>query len=353
MEIRVLDTVALMAPLATSRARPKELLALARAPLYGPGGIFERLHPLFDGKVRGGFEVMQAAQQDGFDAVAAQQMWGLFNPTRPREASDLAVTRLVEWDAQGVARRCLERFAAALAPPAPKRLELALVPGDPAHRSFMAFNHGLSAFGGTPGHLLVALWPTRGNLARLEPALARAVVHNVRFALAPPADPPALVDLLVAEGLAAAFVAEAFPELPMPWHAPFRKPDDWDDALAEVAAIAGVPSYDDLRVNVYGSTAPVGSVRPPVSEPMDAETLAYAAEVVLATRDATEAPRVAAHLYGDEFVAFHGHATAGLPPWAGFEVAYRLVSDALARMGIGVREALGLPAGELLALPPR
>lgn len=53
----------------------------------------------------------------------------------------------------------------------PQRIEVFLLPADPANRNLMVVNYGLSCFGGTPGYLLVEVWPGSGNITRLEPAV--------------------------------------------------------------------------------------------------------------------------------------------------------------------------------------
>jgi uncharacterized protein YjaZ len=208
--------------------------------------------------------------------------------------------------------------------------------------------HGLSCFGGVPGYLAVRVWPSRGNLARLGPALARVFAHNLRWANAPHNEPATLGDFLLLEGLAAAFAAEIFPELDAPWLVAFRAPDDWNAALQAVADIYAVPRYDDLLVNVYGATAPVGAERPPRALRLDTDELEYAHAVIGGALDISDARLIAAHLYGDELLAAQGHPTVGLPPFAGFEVGYRLVQAYLELTGESLPEAIRKPSGEIL-----
>ena len=100
-----------------------------------------------------------------------------------------------------------------------------------------------------------------------------------------------------------------------------------------------MPSYDDVLVNVYGMTAQVGSARPPGAQPLDAEELAYAREVIGGALNRSDARLTAAHLYGDELLAAQGHPTVGLPPFAGFEAGYRLVQVYLERTGANLAAA--------------
>lgn len=57
---------------------------------------------------------------------------------------------------------------------------------------------------------------------------------------------------------------------------------------------------------------------------LDAEELAYAAEVIAPALQDRDARSIAANLYGDEILAFQGHEGVGLPPFAGFAVAAAL-----------------------------
>lgn len=58
---------------------------------------------------------------------------------------------------------------------------------------------------------------------------------------------------------------------------------------------------------------------------------------------------IAAHLYGDLVVAAQGHQTVGLPPYAGFEIAHRLVQSYLQRTGASLAEAVSKTTEEILS----
>ena len=350
MEIIVHDTISLLRPYFTVRTRPKELFAQVQATLLSPGGALEALLAAMKARSRGGFDVMEAAQHDGYEVLFGQQIWGLFNPTRKIEASAWEFAQYADADILSRLNDWLQRFAAFFDHVGmPAQIECYLLPADPANRAFMITTHGLSCFGGVPGYLAARIWPSRGNLARLEPALARVFAHNLRWANAPQIEPATLGDFLVLEGLAAAFVAEMVPELDAPWLVAFRAPDDWDAALQSVAEMYGAPRYDEVLVNVYGATAPIGAERPPRALPLDTEDLEYARAVIGGAIDLSDAHLIAAHLYGDELLAAQGRPTVGLPPFAGFEVGYRLVKAYLEHTGEGLREAIGKPTGEILA----
>lgn len=352
MEIVVQDTLSLLRPLFTARIRPKALLARAQEPLFGPDGLRGWMRVPMARKEAGGYAVMQAAQQDGYDVLMAQQMWGLFDPERKPEASAWAFDRLLAVDALGRARSWLRAAAAML--PAPRdlaRLTCILVPADPVNRNLMVLNHGLSVFGGVPGYVVAEVWPSEGNLTRLHAALARAVAHNMRWAFAPvPGDRAVtLGDLLVLEGLGAAVVAAACPDhAGAPWLVVGQPADDWPAALAAVAGLYGAAAYDEIGFNVYGARFSSGPP-PPEARPLDAEERAYARDVI-GPALATSAPGlVAAYLYGDALVSPQGHRTMGLPPYAGVEVGYHLVQAYLRGSGRTVAEAVRVPTTEIIA----
>lgn len=351
MQIVVHDTVTLLQPLFTSRERPKDLFRKAHPILFGPGGLSEAMQPVMKERDRHGFGVMAAVQQDGYEVLFGQQAWGLFNPTRRRELSDWEFAQLAAFDMCGRLETWLGEFAGSFQALAkPERIACFVLPGDPANRTFMADNHGLSLFGGVPGFILARAWPSPGNLARLKAALARAFAHNLRWANAPSNGRPSLADFLALEGLAAAFVSRAVPEsLIEPWLVAFRKPDDWEATLSWVARQYGVTRYDNVMVNVYGSAAPVGPARPPDAVPLTPDELAYARAVITEALAETEPNRIAAYLYGDHLAAAQGHPSVGLPPYAGFEVAYRDVQAYLRASGQDLQQALMMPSDALFA----
>ncbi|MBV9789744.1 MAG: hypothetical protein JOZ51_16275, partial [Chloroflexi bacterium] len=158
-----------------------------------------------------------------------------------------------------------------------------------------------------------------------------------------------LGDWLVLEGLSAAFVeAAGAPLNTAPWLVAFAKPDDWDQALAHVAQFYQLASYNDLVVNVYGGQVPIGSERPPQARPLDVEDVEYATEIIKAALDVTDATTIAAYMYGDAIVAMQGHPAVGLPPYAGFEVGYRLVQAYLRQSEQRLSEAFVMSSREIL-----
>lgn len=350
--IVVHDTIAQFQPLFTSRERPKALFSRAQE-IISPDGMTGRLHHALADRRRNGFDVMSAAQHDGYESLMGQQGWGLFNPTRSRDASDWEFARyeqaaILEQIDRAVTE-CVRRLELTEAQAARlPQIQCFLLPADPANRTFMALNHGLSGFGGAPGYLLLRVWPSSGNLARVPAVLARLVANNVRQA-AQAEGLLTLGDWLVLEGLSAAFVEATSTALHVPpWLVAFAKPEDWDLALAHVAQFYQLASYNDLVVNVYGGQVPVGSERPPQAVPLDPEDRAYAREIIKAALNVSDATTIAGYMYGDAIVAMQGHPAVGLPPYAGFEVGYRLVREYLRQSGRRLSEVMLMSSQEIL-----
>jgi uncharacterized protein YjaZ len=335
------DTLALLKPYFLSEEHPKKLFERAKTELLDVDGAAREWQGSL-GQHGGGFAVMQAAQLDGYDVVTGQQIWGLFNPTRRREVS---AWEFELFESQHVMDSLRELLAAITANLPLEELNVYLIPADPANRSLMVFNHGLSAYAGVPREVHVQIFPSAGNLRRLPAVMARLIVHQLRrqFGL------NTLGDWLVTEGLAACFVEAQFPDF-VPWLVSFRKPDDWDDTLSEIARRYGLSAYDEMTANVYGSLTQVGEDRPPEALPLPDEELTYTQDLLLAALTESNPNRIAAYLFGDELVAAQGHQGMGVPPFAGYEVAYRLVkgyldevpladaliaADILGQMGIG------------------
>lgn len=350
--IVVHDTIAQFQPLFTSRERPKALFSRAQE-VISSDGMTGRLHHELADRRRNGFDVMSAAQHDGYESLMGQQGWGLFNPTRSRDASDWEFARYEQAaileQIERVVTVCVQRLELTEAQAARlPQIQCFLVPADPANRTFMAFNHGLSGFGGAPGYLLLRVWPSSGNLARVPAVLARLVANNARQA-ARTEGLLTLGDWLVLEGLSAAFVeATSTPLNVPPWLVAFAKPNDWDQALGHVAQFYQLASYNDLVVNVYGGQVPIGSERLPQAVPLDPEDLAYASEIIKAALNVSDATTIAGYMYGDAIVAMQGHPAVGLPPYAGFEVGYRLVQEYLRQSGRRLSEAMLMSSQEIL-----
>jgi uncharacterized protein YjaZ len=299
-----------------SAARPRDRFAQAQASLLVPDGLmaFERTGP--------GYDIRACVLRDGYSAVFGQQAWGLFDPRRTLAASDWQFTRFADLDVTAQCQGLLEQYAAGLEDVSIERITCTLLPIDPANPFELVADLGLSCFAAVPGQILLALWPSDGNLARLGPTLARALVQTIGWSH----QPTTLGDVLRLEGRAAAFVAAQFPDDPAPWLAPFRPPPDHQATLDHVATLLGLDEYRQLEANVYGARVRVADLAMPTARPMEPDELAYARELIAASLDATEPCSIAAHLYGDELVAAQGHPSVGLPAYAGFEAGYRVVT---------------------------
>jgi uncharacterized protein YjaZ len=350
MQIVVYDTISLLRPVFKLRVHPKELYERSQKPLYGPDGLLNMISAPMKEKTGGGFDVMAAAAVDGSTVMMAQQMWGLFNPRRKQEASEWAFEQMIEADILNAARAALGRFDQLIEPAGLARIECFILPADPANRALMISNHGLSGFGGSPGYILVQMWPSRGNLARFGAALARLFMHNARWFHTPRKKNATLGDFLVLEGLSSALVSHFYPKSePHPWLTPFRKPDDWDAALDHLARIYKVKSFSEIMINIYGMSQEMGQPRVPQAARLAASEIDYARRIISRSLQSTDARVIAAHLYGDEIVAAQGHQTVGLPPYAGFEAAHHMVENYLRLTGASLREAVLNTTEEILS----
>lgn len=331
--ITIFNTPDLLEPFFTSTASPKERMKEIQAVVQSKDGLWAWVAKTQKQARQYGYATMEAASLDGFDVLFAQQMWGLFNPSRKREVSAWAFQRMRQVNVLGQVKGWLERLSTYFGPLAPEQLEVALVPADPANRNLMIHCHGLSTYA-HPGRILIQLWPSEGNLARLGGVVSRGFVQAIRWQRL--RGPTArLADYLVMEGLAAALVEEGFPEEPLPWLVALRKPGDWEGALEKIAQMYGLENYSQLRTNVYGTVSQVGEMVLPEARVYSAEELEYARHICEQALQETDPRRIAAYLYGDEFVRKSGHPTVGMPLFGGLEVAYRLVQVYLARVEPG------------------
>lgn len=350
MKIVQHPTLDLLRPLFLSEARPKVRFARAQEPLFGATGLMPTLAALHATRGAHGQEVMHAAQRDGSYVLLPYQVFGLFNPTRKVSVTAWQFAQFDAIQIEAQVADLLQRLSAHFAPAALlDQLDVFLFPGDPANRNCLMHHYGMSMYGGTPGVIQLALWPDGGNLARLGPCLARALLHTLRWSALPQAQ-PTLADFLAVEGLAAAFIAESYPEhAAQPWLVAHLPPAGWDATLAHIAAQSGVASYEQIMTNVYGALVPMETLQVPTVAPLALDELAYSQALIMEALSLTEPRLIAAYLYGDAIVAEQGHPTVGLSPYAGFEVAYRLVMEYLARTGQRAVEAVGVASAAICA----
>lgn len=314
MRIEVAHSLSQLRPHFLSRSHPKERFAVAQDTLLTPGGLV--------GLIQRGraFEIRSYVLRDGYAVVFAQQAWGLFDPRRTVEASEWQFERFSSLRIEEVIRHELEACASAV--DSDMDIVCYPVPIDPAEPMEMVGDHGLSCYGGESGQIVLAVWPSDGNLARLGVVLARAFMQTITWASLD--GTPTLREVLLLEGQAARFVANRVPELREPWLAPFEEPADHGEMLRHAAQLLGLNEYAELQGNVYGARITAADVPAPRCEPMNTEVRAYAWEVIEPMLASTDPRTIAACLYGDELIAAHGHPALGLTPYAGFQLGYEL-----------------------------
>lgn len=311
------DTVTLLRDFYTSTARSSERFARVNEVLLTPDGLL-RLAQAGSG-TSDAYSVMTAGMVDG-GAALGQQGFGLFNPTRKAEASALIFDRFETMDILTRIERDLKRFAEAI-PDDIGEVNVLLFPIDPANRAQMLWAYGISGVALTPGCIVMQFFPSLGNLTRLSALLARWLVHHKW--ITPKSTPKTLRDWLAMEGSASRFVEAMIPNLPYPaWMNPFHPAADWDDTLQAVAALYGLSSYSEMKVNTYGQNTIVGDERPPFPKPLDADMRELVESVITDSLDETTPHRIASILYGDEIIAAQGYPGLGLPPFAGYEIAH-------------------------------
>jgi len=332
MHLKVWNTVELLEPLFISSESPKKVFESAN--VQAKDGLW-----FSHSRYVEHYPVWQAAQQDGFEACVAQQMWGLMNPARSRAASAWAFEVFREQQVLKKVEGWLEGWAGQFS--SSVKLEVFVVPADPANRNLMLRCNGLSV-AGLAGCLTASLWPSMGNLRRLEAALARAFVYSLRQQHHPART---LADYLVMEGLASVFAGQVqFHRTP--WLIPFLKPEDWQDELGRVAQFHSVEHYEDIPANIYGNVVS-GEYAMEIG-PLEAEEIEYAVSLVPLTLETTDTNAIAAYLYGDQAVLPQGHPGVGMVALGGIEVAYWMLQNYFARNPHDFRFAIGQPAREII-----
>lgn len=236
--------------------------------------------------------------------LAAARMFGYYSPEQEIDAGLAALGQLDAADSWVGCLAALDRAWAALHPEvhgvAIGQIRFSLVLADPAKVDARLGHY--TGFGGRPGQVQVAVWPTDYNLPRLAAIIAHELHHNVRFSWEPFIPQEVTVgQYIVAEGLAEAFAAELFgAELLGPV----------TTMLDSAACAAMLPRFG----------------------------------VALETRGFDEAR---AYVFGDWAAAQHGYAPRNIPDFAGYCVGYRVVRAFLARTGMTAAEATFLPWREI------
>lgn len=344
MRIELRNTLPVLSRCFTERTNPNELLPNYLKWAESEHGIITILNEIKVRQRYQDFDILAAARSDGIDILEAQQQYGLFNPTRSVEATKWCFDESQRLMLQERIKKTLEMMAKALPSSLlPERLVVVILPADCANGTLMLNGSGISCYGRSLGYLFLRVWPTTGNLNRLDYILARSFVHGIRQNARNVDSQTTLGEAMVMEGLAAAFIKSVFSGIKHPGLIGFIPPDDWDETLANVAGYYGKIRYDDVMVNIYGSQIHAGRMRPPEVVPLTREELEYVYELITAKSDSTEARVVAAYLYGDPLMAAQGHPSFGIPHLAGFEIGYHVVERYLQATGVKVASALSIP----------
>lgn len=275
-------------------------------------------------------EMLKAVRSDGIDLLEMQQQFGVFNPSRNKEATSWYY---FEEDRLSLTQTVIQTVldCASFLPQSllPSQLHVAIVPADCADPIFMRRQGGLSVYGRTPGYLLVRIWPTEGNLYRLGPAVLRALIHGIRRqegALS-------LGEAVATEGVAAYWVQKQYGpcEVDHAWMLALQHAKDWARVLHQIAEWYGEQDYGNVEVNIYGSRLKAGSISVVPPEPYSSEELAYAWGELKRNWNSNEPVTVAGFLYGDMLLSEQGYPTSGVPAYSGFAVGLSLVNRFMCR----------------------
>lgn len=294
-------------------------------------------------------EILKAVRSDGIDLLEMQQQYGMFNPSRNKEATAWYYTEADRLNlTQTVVQTVLDCAVSLPQPLLPAQLRVAIVPADCADPVFMRRQGGLSVYGRTRGFLLVRIWPTEGNMSRLGPAVLRALIHGIcrqEGALS-------LGEAVATEGIAAHWVQKRYGpcEPDCAWMLALQHAKDWGSVLSQIAEWYGEQEYEDVEVNIYGSRVKAGNVGIVPPEPLTSDELDYAQGELAEHWESNDPIHVAGFLYGDTLLAEQGYATMGVPAYAGFAVGASLVDrfvrqhkeiEASSLLRTGWRELIG------------
>jgi uncharacterized protein YjaZ len=245
----------------------------------------------------------------GGDGMASFRQWGMapeqFAP-ESRERFAGAMRALAGHRAWERATAALERGREAFAGYAERipleQVVFGLLLADMRH---VPGQRGYSGFGAIPGWIMTIYdTPDEYNLARVEAATVHELHHNIYGAAFPERPMIATVGAyMVGEGLAESFAAELYGEESVGYYV-----TDFDEA-----------GLDEVRARFR-----------------DALTLGGF-------------DTVRAYIFGDAVAESMGMPPAGVPPYAGYALGYRVVQEYLRRTGKRVAEATFTPAEEIIA----
>ncbi len=290
MHVNLIDTKAIYSRmLAAPDAATRE--AIFRAEIVAP---FEPVTQVFGG---------------GQDALATFAQWGmkldLFEGERRAQTADV-IAKLDTNQAWQQTAAALDDAQKAFAPYAAQIpldvIQAALLVGD---LSGNPLERGYTGFGGIPGYVMVIYSkPNNYNLPRIKGTTVHELHHNVRSVAAPINFMQVTVAYyIIMEGLAEAFAAELYGEDVVGYY---------------------VTDFDDAQ-------------------------LAQAKQVIGGALDVTGFNAVRGYIFGDALSDAYGFPKAGVPPYAGYAIGYRIVRQYVERTGKSVAEATFIPAETIIA----
>lgn len=244
----------------------------------------------------------------GMDGQTAFKMWGmapdLFGGDH-RDKLRATIETMAAANAWGRAAEALAEGAAAFAKYADR------IPQNPitfglmlADMSAAPWSKGYTGFGAIPGWVMTVYGePSEYNLARVKPATAHELHHNIFGAVFPNKPMIATVgEYMIGEGLAESFAAELYgAELTGPW----------------------VTDFDEARLE---------------------ETRRLFADAL----HITGFDEVRKYIFGDVMADFMNWPKTGIAPLAGYAIGYRVVQAYLQRTGKSVVETTFVPAWEII-----
>lgn len=179
-----------------------------------------------------------------------------------------------------------------------------VVLGDPADTHFTGPALGITGSGGISGYIVITLWPSPENVARVEATIVHELNHNLRYSPGGVVWNPMTVTVgehVVSEGLADAFARQRYGDL----------------GYTRI----GVPHLSDDKVFAK----------------------------VLTGLEVTGMQNFAAWVHGDTIAKHFGATPVGLPTGAGYAAGNRLVDTYLKATGLTAAQALHTPSTEIIA----
>ncbi|WP_132878167.1 DUF2268 domain-containing protein [Tamaricihabitans halophyticus] len=288
MTITVLDTYTDMTRIL--RATPAQRPELLRAMLESVRGLYR----YFPGEV---------------DLVEQHQQAAGFPIDRDEQQCLDALETLAHADAWNRMQRALDDALAVQLAATPDLhapdITVLFVLGDPSDSHFMDVALGMTGMGGISGYIVITLWPSPENLARLEATVVHELNHNLRYSPGGIVWDPTTVTVgeqVVSEGLADAFARHRY-----------------GDELGY--ARIGVPHLANDQVFAK----------------------------VVSGLDVTGMQNFAAWVHGDVIAERFGATPVGLPTGAGYAVGNRLVDAYLEATGQQAPQVLHTPSSEIIA----